>query len=280
MSILNFALAMQEPLKVKASEKFCKKQHWHGAIEHWHQDGASDAPGHQHSDATSDDLHLGARDEEEAVPKTVASLDADAIWSLFPAQLQAIRAGQKYVLVADKVLTLDDFVTEVHAAASKKDKDKNTGKDLAIPGVQPEPKRKATGETESDHFKQLLEPQSRDAVVISKKPGKNGKIYEYKKVSMQDLHDHQADYCLALWVRTPEEGREQAKKLEECRADNVILPNTWPADKSPHSLSPKEIKALPTEADKLNLLRRSDVTAGLMYGETLAVVEDVVAAKS
>lgn len=191
--------------------------------------------------------------------------DPNAFWASLPPQERAIRGGMPYVLRGDKVMPLAEVIAALDLEAAKPKKNDNTGSDKAIPGVQEQPKRVLPKGTPEANRK-MLEPRALPAVVIMKKPGKSGKIYVSKKVSMKDLHDNAEEYCLAMWCRTPAEASAEAQKLEECRADNVLIPATWPADKAPQSLTPKEIAKLPTEAEGLNKIRRSDVTASQVFG--------------
>jgi len=135
------------------------------------------------------------------------------------------------------------------------------------PKAIPDPKEKQAdprrdrGDKEDDHYAQL-EPGKRPAVVVLKKPGTDGTIYEARTVSTEQLNKPDADFALAQWCETEAEAKKVAKALEQGRADKTLLPDTWPTHKSPQALSEDEIKKLHTSKDKLDKIRRVDVTAG------------------
>lgn len=132
----------------------------------------------------------------------------------------------------------------------------------AIPEINPkqaDPRLKDK-QTEDAHYDEL-KPGKRPAVVILNKKGSDGKLYEARSVSDEDLQEKSLEFALAQWCPSMGEARRMAKVLEENRQDKTPQPSTWPADKSPQALDDKQIKALPSGTEKVDRMRRADVTA-------------------
>ena len=158
---------------------------------------------------------------------------------------------------------VDSIITQLRgskvlaAEAPKKEKPLK-----AIPPIKENQAAPKRDQKEADHYKSLLKDRKRPAVIVKNKMGTEGTIYEAKEVSMTQLRDRAEDFSLAQWCETMQEARKTAKILEEGRQDKGVQPSSWPTTKSPQALSEEEIKKLPTETEKVNRLRRSDVTAG------------------
>jgi hypothetical protein len=114
-------------------------------------------------------------------------------------------------------------------------------------------------QTEDEAYKQL-EPGKKSAVVVLNKPGTDGKIYVAKDVSTEQLMKNVAEYALAQWCEDSAEANKMAKILEDCRADKTPLPDSWGTEVSPQAMGTDEIKKHSTETQRIDRLRRADVT--------------------
>lgn len=208
----------------------------------------------------------GSAAPKAAAPAPAPLSDAaslDLVWAAVPAAQKSVRAGQRYVVVEGAMRTLAEHA-DLLAAKAKEEAAK------AIPDPNPDQAdpRLKDKQTEEAHYAQL-ELGKKPAVVVLNKKGTDGKIYQAKSVSTEDLEKNASEYALAQWCESMGDAQKLARVLEDGREDKTPQPDTWPADKSPQALDSKEIKALPTGTEKVDDLRRADVTASLEEQEEL-----------
>jgi hypothetical protein len=95
-----------------------------------------------------------------------------------------------------------------------------------------DPKGEQVQPSGKDLYNQLLDDDKRPAVIIDVEPEKDPlkvkqTLYTAKEVSIKDLQKNAGKYALAVWCKSMDEAKKQAKWLELRRADYQPLPDHW-----------------------------------------------------